>query len=488
MARAPARRAARQRAPEVPPAAAGADRISRRAPPRSTGGEPRAVARLNGKLELLAEPHRRRRHLCHRPGRRDGRGEQLAHADQLRRPELRLPPLFPRCDARAAPPSCSRSARSAAAPASIWRGGSRAAAGPLGVVVVKVEFDAVEAPGRAQPGASFVTDAHGVILVTSLAGLAVPHDRRLDPAASPRRSARSSSARSRPGRRRSALAGRNAVATIGGAEGRYRLQRRAAPLGGRRLYHIAPLDAAARGGADRKRCCSAWPRCSCSASSAGIVLRSRREKRRSSARRARALEQRGRAAHRRAARGQRAPARQRIARARPRRPPLPRRARGTRPGQPARHRSARSPPASPMRSTSRSPRSAPLPRMPASCSSAASRERARDNLARIVELTDRIGAITAELRGFARRGAPAIGAVDARRGARRRAAAARRPCARDRRDRRCATALRRHRGASPTGCRLEQILVNLLQNALDAHARDGPARESASAPPHGDEG
>jgi len=39
--------------------------------------------------------------------------------------------------------------------------------GPLGVIVVKVEFDKLEAEWRRQPGVTFVTDRHGVIIITS---------------------------------------------------------------------------------------------------------------------------------------------------------------------------------------------------------------------------------------------------------------------------------------------------------------------------------
>jgi two-component system C4-dicarboxylate transport sensor histidine kinase DctB len=93
--------------------------------------------------------------------------------------------------------------------------------------------------------------------------------------------------------------------------------------------------------------------------------------------------------------------------------------------------------------------------------------RARSNLDLIVELTARIGAITAELRGFARRGAPAIGAVEIAPvidgallliGDRVRAVGA--------------TVEREGEQAGirvvADRVRLEQVVINLLQNALDA--------------------
>lgn len=51
------------------------------------------------------------------------------------------------------------------------------------MIVVKVEFDALEAGWAGQPGPSFVTDGHGVIIITSRPAWRFRATRPLDEAA-----------------------------------------------------------------------------------------------------------------------------------------------------------------------------------------------------------------------------------------------------------------------------------------------------------------
>jgi two-component system C4-dicarboxylate transport sensor histidine kinase DctB len=116
--------------------------------------------------------------------------------------------------------------------------GSRA----LGAIIVKVDFDKVEANWARASGISFVTDAHGVVLVTSIPGwrfgATAPLDVRTLAAAR-----RSLQFGNQPPRRLPvSLALPNAVTRMDGRSQRFRVATMPAPLAGGRLYHLSPLD------------------------------------------------------------------------------------------------------------------------------------------------------------------------------------------------------------------------------------------------------
>ena len=112
----------------------------------------------------------------------------------------------------------------------------------LGIVVVKVEFDTVESAWTRTSGASFATDANGVILVTSRPEWRFHTTGGVDPQvlAAARRARQFGSDVPRPAPL--TLSGGDAVATIGEAQARYRVAAEPAALAGGRLYHISPLD------------------------------------------------------------------------------------------------------------------------------------------------------------------------------------------------------------------------------------------------------
>jgi len=109
----------------------------------------------------------------------------------------------------------------------------------LGVVVVKVEFDGVEAAWTRNTGMSFVVDAHGVILVTGVPDWRFHAIRPIDAAtiADLRRTLQFGNAPPAP----APVAFDGAGALVGGKT-RYRVATEPAPLGGGRLYHLSPLD------------------------------------------------------------------------------------------------------------------------------------------------------------------------------------------------------------------------------------------------------
>ena len=109
----------------------------------------------------------------------------------------------------------------------------------LGVVVVKVEFDGVETAWTRNTGMSFVVDAHGVILVTDVPDWRFHAIRPIDAAtiADLRRTLQFGNTPPAP----APVAFDGADALVGGKT-RYRVATEPAPLGGGRLYHLSPLD------------------------------------------------------------------------------------------------------------------------------------------------------------------------------------------------------------------------------------------------------
>jgi two-component system C4-dicarboxylate transport sensor histidine kinase DctB len=109
----------------------------------------------------------------------------------------------------------------------------------LGVVVVKVEFDGVETAWTRNTGMSFVVDAHGVILVTDVPDWRFHAIRPIDAAtiADLRRTLQFGNTPPAP----APIAFDGAGALVGGKT-RYRVATEPAPLGGGRLYHLSPLD------------------------------------------------------------------------------------------------------------------------------------------------------------------------------------------------------------------------------------------------------
>ncbi len=107
-------------------------------------------------------------HLCHRQRRRRDRRQQLARADELRRQRLWLPRLFLRRDGQRAPPSISRSATSASGPASIFRGASTSGTARLASSSSRSSSTSSRPTGTRPDRPSYVSDEHGVVLITSV--------------------------------------------------------------------------------------------------------------------------------------------------------------------------------------------------------------------------------------------------------------------------------------------------------------------------------
>lgn len=342
---------------------------------------------------------------------------------------------------------------------------------PLGVIVVKVEFDRLEREWAQSPGASVVVDARGLILVTSVPGWRFRPTRPLAPQAmlALRRSRQFGDLP--PSTPAFLLAGHDAVQR----DTRYRVAAVAVPLEGSRLLHLTPLApqlAAAR----TQALLWAAGLLLLTALAGGIGLRSA-ERRRMQAQAREALE---REVVRRTAQLRDTNARLVIE--------SDERAEADR-----RYRAAREELAQANRLGSLGQITAgvaheinqPLTAIRTFAENGVTLldrgapDRARDNLSRIVALTERIGLITAELRAFARRRTPSRGA----------------PTLAEAIDGTLLLIGERARGVvadvvpedvralrvSADRIRLEQILVNLIHNALDAVADADERRVTIAA-------
>ena len=277
-----------------------------------------------------------------------------------------------------------------------------------GVVVVKVEFDRLEQSWARGGGTSFVTDAHGVILITSRPDWRFHTTHKLAPAmiAHARETLQFGAAPLQPAPL--TLAGDNATVPGEGRPVAYRVGTAPVPLSGAQLVHLAPLAPALAAATTRVRL---WllALLLVFGLATGVLIRSR-ERRNMQLRARQALEEEvaHRTAELRDANEQlRVESRQRLAADR-------------------RYRAAREELAQANRLGSIGQITAgvaheinqPVAAIRTYAENATlflDRDKpgeARGNLASIVDLTGRIGTITAELRNFARRRTAAPAAVD----------------------------------------------------------------------------
>ena len=115
---------------------------------------------------------------------------------------------------------------------------------PIGVIVVKVEFDAIERSWARSPGMSVVTDRQGVILVTSRPDWRFRATHPLDArtVADARRTLQFGA--SPPAMVPVSFDGEDAWTGTGVSRVRYRVSRLPAPLADGQLVHLAPLEPA----------------------------------------------------------------------------------------------------------------------------------------------------------------------------------------------------------------------------------------------------
>ena len=347
---------------------------------------------------------------------------------------------------------------------------------PLGVIVVKVEFDRLEREWSRSPGASIVVDTRGLIVVTSVPDWRFRPTRPMAPAAiAALRRSRQFGA-SPPSVPAFTLAGREAMH----GKVRYRVATVAAPLGGSRLLHLAPL--APQLAAARTQALVWGVGLALVAALAGGVWLRTAERRRMQVRAQAALE---REVVRRTAELRDTNARLVVE--------SEERAEAER-----RFRAAREELAQANRLGSLGQITAgvaheinqPLAAIRTFAENGVilidrhTPDRARDNLGRIVALADRIGAITAELRAFSRRRTPSRGApmlAEAIDGTLLLIGDRARGVVEDR-----VPAAIRDLRVRADRIRLEQILVNLVQNALDAVAGRDDRRVTIAAERDGD--